>query len=59
MQTDPHLSIEDAWISGLRLTGFGGGADAGGKSPQKDAFPIAVIAHEKVIRPEWALTRTR
>jgi hypothetical protein len=35
----------------LRPAGFGGGADPGGKSPKKDAFPIAVIAHEKVIRP--------
>jgi hypothetical protein len=41
----------------LRLAGFGGGADPGGKSPKKDAFPIAVIAHEKVIRPLRARLR--
>jgi hypothetical protein len=41
----------ESWIRKLRLAGFGGGADPGGKSPKRDAFPIAVIAHEKVIRP--------
>lgn len=45
--SDPRLRI-------LRLAGFGGGADPGEQLPKRHASPIAAIAHEKVIRPQWA-----
>jgi len=56
-QADLQASIYASWIRKLRLAGLGDGAVPGGKPPKRGAFPIAVIAHEKVIRPQWARKR--
>jgi hypothetical protein len=54
LEADLQAGFLDFLIRELRLTGIGGEAEHGAKSPKKVASPTAVTEHALVMRPVWA-----